>query len=315
MDLLEVLAHQEHLDHQVVPEHLEWVLLEHLELVVLQVVQEQAVHLEHLVPVDYLVLVEHPAPVVHLVLAEHLDPVVHLVLSGTSGSSGSSGTSGSSGSSGTSGSSGSSGTSGSSGSLPIFNASDYAVLFSGNTFTGDTQVFVSTGNTPTLIIVSTVGNTVIGRRQIIITDTQYSGRTFIGGDGNIVGTGVNPILNLYSLTEDEIVLVADAVANGGLWIGPAIQQYDLSGNTIDIIGFQSFTGYTDGTVTFLTPIVLSGITSTTGQIRYLVVDNTGKVYYQTLTGGTGSSGTGAPVEHQEHLVFLETNIKQHHLHV
>ena len=228
--------------------------------------------------------------------------------SGTSGSSGSSGTSGGTGSSGTSGTSGSSGSSGTSGTSGIDGTSgtsgtsgvvDYtglittgsissaqsitgSLVLSGTTrITGSLnvsgsgqydmnlngQMLISNMDTnnsraPRILISGSGGNTTITRNNVNIqTDTNF-------GNLNDQSIYIGDVA-----TDDQIGYTIDPSSYGisGWTNGPAIYVNDPTDSFPAMIGFQNKANYTNGTVTVLRDLDVTGSIDITGQ--YLVNGN------------------------------------------
>jgi hypothetical protein len=219
---------------------------------------------------------------------------------GTSGTSGSSGTSGIDGTSGTSGSSGTSGidgTSGTSGSSGTSGDSLFALTGSvWNTtnnvgITGSLDVNGTTKITGSLNVSGSGQYDINLNGQMLISNMDTGGtrqpRIFISGSAgntNIRSTSVtvttptlsaalNPlaIFNNVIATNDEIGYSVDPSSGGisGWTKGPAIYvNNDALDSYAAVFGFQNKANYTDGTVTVLRDLDVTGSIDITGQ--YLV---------------------------------------------
>jgi hypothetical protein len=212
------------------------------------------------------------------------------------GSNGTSGTSGASGSSGSNGSDGSSGTSGDSlfaltgsvwsttnnlqitGSLFVSSSQASDVVINGQLYVSSSST--NNANAPKIIVSGSGGNTTINRNSVNVTTAT-----------NVAS--LNPTITYISdvATLDEIGYTVDTVAGGvsGWTKGAAIYTNDPTDSFPAMIGFQNKANYTNGTVTILNGLDVSGSVDITGQ--YLVngvpfsVDRNGLI----TTGSLGTS--------------------------
>ena len=222
--------------------------------------------------------------------------------SGTSGQSGSSGSAGSDGSSGTSGTSGGTGSSGSSGS----NGSSGTSGVNGSSGTSGDSLFALTGSvwsttnnlqiTGSLFVSSSLASDVIINGQLYVSSSSTNaanapkiivsgsgGSTTINRNSVTVATptsvaSLNPLVTFISdvATLDEIGYVIDPVTGGisGWTKGAAIYTNDPTDSYPAMIGFQNKANYTNGTVTILNGLDVSGSLGVTN------IKGTGSLFLQ-----------------------------------
>lgn len=129
----------------------------------------------------------------------------------------------------------------------------------------------TSGNTPRLLVSNSLSN------SRLIPENIYTQNA--AGDGGQLGSVAGGYVVAYKNDGTELALSADAAQYGSGWSGPAIIINDAGDNYPAMIGFQTKSGYTNGTISLLKNTAVTGSLTVTGSII-----STGSITIQSGSG-------------------------------